>query len=314
MTQQNAALVEESRRGRRQPAAAGRASWPASSPPSRSARRPERPAQRPAPRRTRRWRPPLGGSAPAPPDPATALAWRAGDVRLDAGHACRRPPAARAHPARPWVALPTRRVRARSESVRSLNRAHPGRPPPRPSARCHLRPRRFAAAGRGDRRRGTTMGAQEGLIENLTYDELRLGQRAQMLRTLSMDDINAFALVSGDVNPAHVDAAVRRGRPASSGVVAPRHVGRRRSISSVLGTEFPGPGTIYVEPDLALRPARCASATRSPSPSPCRQKFDAQPPHRLRLQGVLNQEGEQVRRRRAPRCCAPTREDRRARA
>lgn len=60
------------------------------------------------------------------------------------------------------------------------------------------------------------MSAPEELIENLTYDELRPGQRAQMHRTLTMDDINAFALVSGDVNPAHVDVAYAEARASTA--------------------------------------------------------------------------------------------------
>ena len=92
------------------------------------------------------------------------------------------------------------------------------------------------------------MGVQEGLIENLTYDELRPGQRAQMLRTLTMDDINAFALVSGDVNPAHVDAEYAEGT-RFKGVIA-HGMWAGALISSLLGTEFPGPGTIYLEQSL----------------------------------------------------------------
>ena len=41
------------------------------------------------------------------------------------------------------------------------------------------------------------------MIENVTYDELSVGQSARLLRTLSLADIQAFAAVSGDTNPAH---------------------------------------------------------------------------------------------------------------
>ena len=43
------------------------------------------------------------------------------------------------------------------------------------------------------------------LIENITYDELSIGQSARLLRTLTLEDIQAFAAVSGDTNPAHLD-------------------------------------------------------------------------------------------------------------
>ena len=43
-------------------------------------------------------------------------------------------------------------------------------------------------------------------IENRTFDEIQVGETASVSRTLSEKDIQLFALVSGDVNPAHLDA------------------------------------------------------------------------------------------------------------
>ena len=40
-------------------------------------------------------------------------------------------------------------------------------------------------------------------IENRTYDEIRVGESAGITRTLSKADIELFAVMSGDVNPAH---------------------------------------------------------------------------------------------------------------
>jgi len=42
-------------------------------------------------------------------------------------------------------------------------------------------------------------------IENLTYDEIKVGDSASLTRTLKPEDIQLFAVMSGDVNPAHVD-------------------------------------------------------------------------------------------------------------
>lgn len=92
------------------------------------------------------------------------------------------------------------------------------------------------------------MNSPEELIENLTYDEIHLGQRAQMRRTLTRDDINAFALVSGDLNPAHVDDEYAEGTRFHSVIAHGMWAGAL--ISSVLGTDFPGPGTIYIEQSL----------------------------------------------------------------
>jgi phosphate acetyltransferase len=92
-------------------------------------------------------------------------------------------------------------------------------------------------------------------IENRTFAELALGQRAEFTRTVTMADIQGFALVSGDVNPAHVDAQYASGT-RFQGVIA-HGMFAGALISSLLGTEFPGPGTIYLEQSLRFhRPVR----------------------------------------------------------
>ena len=42
-------------------------------------------------------------------------------------------------------------------------------------------------------------------VENRTCDEITLGDSATLVRTLNRDDISLFAVMSGDVNPTHVD-------------------------------------------------------------------------------------------------------------
>ena len=42
-------------------------------------------------------------------------------------------------------------------------------------------------------------------IENKTFAELAIGDTATLVRTLGQEDIELFAVMSGDVNPAHVD-------------------------------------------------------------------------------------------------------------
>jgi phosphate acetyltransferase len=82
-------------------------------------------------------------------------------------------------------------------------------------------------------------------VENSTYDEIRPGQSAQLVRTLSLDDIRAFAAVSGDTNPAHLDPEYADAS-LFHGVIAHGMWGGAL-ISALLGTVFPGPGTIYLE-------------------------------------------------------------------
>ena len=93
-------------------------------------------------------------------------------------------------------------------------------------------------------------------IENKTFDEIRLGDTASLVRTLTHKDIEVFAIMSGDVNPAHVDEAFAKSDMFHK-VVAHGMWGASL-ISTVLGTELPGPGTIYVDQSLHFRPARGA--------------------------------------------------------
>lgn len=86
------------------------------------------------------------------------------------------------------------------------------------------------------------------MIENVTFDEITLGQSARLLRTLTLADIQAFAAVSGDTNPAHMDATYATGT-LYHGVIAHGMWGGAL-ISALLGTQFPGPGTIYLEQAL----------------------------------------------------------------
>ncbi len=93
------------------------------------------------------------------------------------------------------------------------------------------------------------------LIENYTFSEITLGQSARLLRTLSVEDIVAFAAVSGDTNPAHLDPAYANDT-LFHGVIA-HGMWSGALISALLGTQFPGPGTIYQDQALHfVKPVR----------------------------------------------------------
>ena len=85
-------------------------------------------------------------------------------------------------------------------------------------------------------------------IENKTFDEISIGDRAELSRTLTERDIDIFAIMSGDVNPAHVDADYAKDDIFHK-VIAHGMWGGAL-ISSVLGTQLPGPGTIYLDQTL----------------------------------------------------------------
>jgi phosphate acetyltransferase len=88
-------------------------------------------------------------------------------------------------------------------------------------------------------------------IENHTFDELAIGDSARLVHTLTQKDIALFAVMSGDVNPAHVDPAFAKDDMFHK-IIAHGMWGGAL-ISTVLGTELPGPGTIYLGQSLRFR-------------------------------------------------------------
>ncbi|MEM6384152.1 MAG: bifunctional enoyl-CoA hydratase/phosphate acetyltransferase [Pseudomonadota bacterium] len=87
-----------------------------------------------------------------------------------------------------------------------------------------------------------------GYIENRTIDEIEIGDSAELVRTLTAKDIDAFATVSGDINPAHVDPEFAE-ESIFHKVIAHGMWGGAL-ISNVLGMQLPGPGTIYLDQTL----------------------------------------------------------------
>ncbi|MEO1248577.1 MAG: MaoC/PaaZ C-terminal domain-containing protein, partial [Pseudomonadota bacterium] len=88
-------------------------------------------------------------------------------------------------------------------------------------------------------------------IENKTFDEISVGDSAELTRTLKAEDIELFAVMSGDVNPAHLDQEYAQENMFHR-VIAHGMWGGAL-ISAVLGTELPGPGTIYLKQSLEFR-------------------------------------------------------------
>lgn len=80
-------------------------------------------------------------------------------------------------------------------------------------------------------------------IENHPYDELQVGQSAELQRTLTRDDITLFSKVSGDLNPTHLDAEYARS--SAVGEVTGHSLWNSGLISSLLANVLPGPGTVY---------------------------------------------------------------------
>jgi phosphotransacetylase/acyl dehydratase len=90
----------------------------------------------------------------------------------------------------------------------------------------------------------STFGSEDlEVLRNRTFDEIAVGDRASIERTLTASDIQLFAAMSGDINPQHIDPQFAEST-RFHGVIAHGMWGAAL-ISAVLGTRLPGPGTIY---------------------------------------------------------------------
>lgn len=86
---------------------------------------------------------------------------------------------------------------------------------------------------------------------SLHFEDLAIGMSESLQRTVTDDAIRAFAAVSGDHNPIHLDADYAAGTMFKSRIA---HGAFTASlISAVLGMRLPGPGVIYFSQTLNFR-------------------------------------------------------------
>ncbi len=78
-----------------------------------------------------------------------------------------------------------------------------------------------------------------------TINEINAGDEASVIKTVTEADVNAFADVTGDLNPIHLNDEYARktvfGQRIAHGVLFLGY------ISNVLGTQLPGQGAIYLK-------------------------------------------------------------------
>lgn len=77
-----------------------------------------------------------------------------------------------------------------------------------------------------------------------TIDDLKPGMSAEFTKTVSEHDIELFGEVSGDTNPVHFDEAFASTTPFKGRIA--HGVLTASYISTVLGMQMPGPGTIFL--------------------------------------------------------------------
>jgi len=85
-------------------------------------------------------------------------------------------------------------------------------------------------------------------MKGKTIAELKIGDFAEHAKTISESDVYLFAGITGDMNPAHINA-----QDAAQGMFKERIAHGMLSaglVSAVLGMQIPGPGTIYLAQTL----------------------------------------------------------------
>jgi 3-hydroxybutyryl-CoA dehydratase len=87
--------------------------------------------------------------------------------------------------------------------------------------------------------------------KSVYFEDLSVGQEASISNTVTEDVIRAFAEISGDRNPVHVDAEY-----AATTIFKERIAHGMLSaayISAVFGMRLPGPGAIYISQTLNFK-------------------------------------------------------------
>ena len=82
-------------------------------------------------------------------------------------------------------------------------------------------------------------------------EDLSPGMEASVSKKITDDDVRAFAALSGDVNPVHLDDEFASGTLFKKRIAHGFLTGAL--FSTVLGTKLPGPGCIYLSQGLKFR-------------------------------------------------------------
>ena len=117
-----------------------------------------------------------------------------------------------------------------------------------------------------------------------------VGEEAILTKLVSDDDIKAFARISGDDNPVHMNDDYAKGTMFGGRIAHGMLVAGL--ISAVLGTMLPGPGAIYLSQQLRFR-----APVRPGDQVTARAKVTEWNPEKGRvtlLTDVMNQEGSVV--------------------
>jgi 3-hydroxybutyryl-CoA dehydratase len=89
------------------------------------------------------------------------------------------------------------------------------------------------------------------MVNGRSFEEIMVGEKASFGKTISESDIYAFAGITGDFNPLHINEVF-----AAKSLFKKRIAHGMLSaslISTVLGTDLPGPDTIYLSQEIQFK-------------------------------------------------------------
>lgn len=82
-------------------------------------------------------------------------------------------------------------------------------------------------------------------------EDLTIGMESSYQKTITETDIDAFAALTGDTNPVHLDSEYAATTPFKARIA--HGMLSAGLISTVLGTQLPGPGCIYLELQIKFK-------------------------------------------------------------
>lgn len=89
------------------------------------------------------------------------------------------------------------------------------------------------------------------MMENRTFDEIRVGDSATLTRTCTMDDVELFGVAIGGLNPTHYSPESAE-LFTRSGKIKAHSMWGCSLLSALFGNELPGPGTSYRSQDITF--------------------------------------------------------------
>lgn len=89
------------------------------------------------------------------------------------------------------------------------------------------------------------------MIVDRTFEEIKIGDKASLIKTINEEEVEGFASVVGDFNPIHLDEEYARQSRFKQRIV--HGMLSVSLVSAVLGTSLPGANTIYLSQEVIFK-------------------------------------------------------------